>query len=97
MATSDIKLWKIVRMSGMTAIFIGLWYFVLPPAISSALVESLQHASPDQQFELAREGLSGLLWTIGAIQIFHGVVAIICSRKALKRDVLPPQTSTSPS
>jgi uncharacterized membrane protein HdeD (DUF308 family) len=90
MGNSNIKLWKIVRISGVTAVLFGLYYLFLPPAESSALVETLQHAAPDQQFVLAYDGLSSLLWTIGAIQIFHGVVVIVCSSKGLKRAMSPP-------
>ena len=89
MANSDIKLWKIVRISGVTAILIGLYYLISPPAVSSALVEALQRVSPEQQFDLASNSLTKMLWTIGAIQILHGVVVIVCSIKGLKR-VTPP-------
>ena len=90
MTNSYIRLWKIVRFSGVTAVLVGLFYLVLPPATSSALVEALQRVSPEQQFDSANGFLTKLLWAVGAIQILHGVVVIICSAKGLKRDTSAP-------
>ncbi len=32
MATSDVRLWKIVCVSGVTAILFGIFYLAMPPA-----------------------------------------------------------------
>ena len=85
MATCDVRLWKILRVSGVSAILFGLFYLALPPAWSSAMVEVLQKVPPAEQFNVAGNSMFSLLWTIGGIQILHGAIVVICSAKGLKR------------
>jgi uncharacterized membrane protein HdeD (DUF308 family) len=85
MPYSDVKLWKVARVSGVTAILFGLFYLTMPAAESSALVEALQKVPPEEQFNLADRSIFSLLWTIGGIQILHGVVVLVCAAKGLKR------------
>jgi uncharacterized membrane protein HdeD (DUF308 family) len=85
MANSDERLWKVLRVSGVTTVLFGLYFLTLPPAFSSALVESLQKVAPEEQFNVADRSIFHLLWTIGGIQILHGVVVLVCAAKGLKR------------
>lgn len=85
MPKPDERLWKIARVSGVTAVLLGLYYLVMPPAFSSALVESLQKVPPEEQFTLADRAIFSLLWTIGGIQILHGIIVLVCAVKGLKQ------------
>ncbi len=54
------------------------------------MVEAMQKVPPEEQFNVASDSTFSLLWTIGGIQILHGVIVLVCAGRGLRRAKTAP-------